>query len=235
MTDVPARLAVEGLDQHYGSAQVLRGIGLAVEPGTCLAVLGRNGAGKTTLLRCLTGLIPESRGRIALDRTELTRLSPDRRARAGLAYVPQGREIFSDLTVAENLRVAARAHGLERTDAVDEAVTLFPALRGLWHRPGGNLSGGQQQQLAIARALATRPRALLLDEPTEGIQPSIVAAIEAVIAGLKGRITVLLVEQYLDFALRVADSVVVLSRGSVVERGDPKALNPEALTRHIAV
>jgi urea transport system ATP-binding protein len=231
----PARLDVEGLDQHYGSAQVLRGIGFAVEPGACLAVLGRNGAGKTTLLRCLSGLIPASRGRIALDGTDLTRLSPDRRARAGLAYVPQGREIFPDLTVAENLRVAARAHGLDRTDAIDEAAVLFPALRGLWHRPGGNLSGGQQQQLAIARALATRPRALLLDEPTEGIQPSIVAVIETVIAGLKGRITVLLVEQYLDFALRAADAVVVLSRGSVVERGDAGSLNPEALTRHIVV
>ncbi|MGH1574717.1 urea ABC transporter ATP-binding subunit UrtE [Methylobacterium sp. P31] len=231
----PARLAVEGLDQHYGSAQVLRGVGFAVEPGACLAVLGRNGAGRTTLLRCLTGLIPASRGRIALDGIDLTRLSPDRRARSGVAYVPQGREIFPDLTVAENLRVAARAQGLERTDAVDEAVALFPALRGLWYRPGGNLSGGQQQQLAIARALATRPRALLLDEPTEGIQPSIVAAIEAVIAGLKGRITVLLVEQYLDFALRVADAVVVLSRGGVVVRGDPAALSHEELTRHIAV
>ena len=231
----PARLDVEGLDQHYGSAQVLRGIGLAVEPGACLAVLGRNGAGKTTLLRCLTGLIPASRGRIALDGTDLTRLSPDRRARAGLAYVPQGREIFPDLTVAENLRVAARAHGLDRTDAIDEAAVLFPALRCLWHRPGGNLSGGQQQQLAIARALATRPRAILLDEPTEGIQPSIVAAIETVMAGLKGRITVLLVEQYLDFALRVADAVVVLSRGSVVERGDAGSLNLESLTRHIVV
>ncbi|KST59396.1 ABC transporter ATP-binding protein [Methylobacterium sp. GXS13] len=231
----PARLDVEGLDQHYGSAQVLRGIGLAVEPGACLAVLGRNGAGKTTLLRCLTGLIPASRGQIALDGTDLTRLSPDRRARAGLAYVPQGREIFPDLTVAENLRVAARAHGLDRTDAIDEAAVLFPALRSLWHRPGGKLSGGQQQQLAIARALATRPRAILLDEPTEGIQPSIVAAIETVIAGLKGRITVLLVEQYLDFALRVADAVVVLSRGSVVERGDAGSLNLESLTRHIVV
>ncbi|WP_342164401.1 urea ABC transporter ATP-binding subunit UrtE [Methylobacterium sp. SD21] len=231
----PARLTVEGLDQHYGSAQVLRGVALAVEPGACLTVLGRNGAGKTTLLRCLTGSIPESRGRIALDGTDLTRLSPDRRARAGLAYVPQGREIFPDLSVAENLRIAARAHGLDRTGAVDEAVALFPALRGLWHRPGGNLSGGQQQQLAIARALATRPRALLLDEPTEGIQPSIVAAIEEVIAGLKGRITVLLVEQYLDFALRVADTVVVLSRGHVVARGDPGSLSHETLTRHIAV
>ncbi|MGU3385764.1 urea ABC transporter ATP-binding subunit UrtE [Methylobacterium sp. D53M] len=232
---VPARLTIEGLDQHYGSAQVLRGVGIAVEPGACLAVLGRNGAGKTTLLRCLTGLIPASQGRIALDEVELTRLSSDRRARAGLAYVPQGREIFPDLSVADNLRVAARANGLERTDAVDEAVALFPALRKLWHRPGGNLSGGQQQQLAIARALATWPRVLLLDEPTEGIQPSIVSDIETVIAGFKGRITVLLVEQYLEFALRVADAVVVLSRGSVIARGDPATLNHATLTRHIAV
>jgi urea transport system ATP-binding protein len=231
----PASLAVEGLDQHYGSAQVLRGVGFAIEPGACLAVLGRNGAGKTTLLRCLTGLIPTSRGSVRLDGTDLTRWPADGRARAGLAYVPQGREIFPDLTVAENLRVAARAHGLDRTDAVDEAAALFPALRGLWGRPGGNLSGGQQQQLAIARALATRPRALLLDEPTEGIQPSIVAAIEGVIAGLKGRITVLLVEQYLDFALSVADAVVVLSRGSVVERGDRGAVSHADLSRHIAV
>ena len=149
--------------------------------------------------------------------------------------MPQGREIFSDLTVAENLRVAARAHGLERTDAVDEAAALFPALRELWHRPGGNLSGGQQQQLAIARALATRPRLLMLDEPTEGIQPSIVSAIETVIAGLKGWITVLLVEQYLDFAIRLADSIVVLSRGAIVERSARGAISHADLTRHIAV
>ncbi|WP_375454319.1 urea ABC transporter ATP-binding subunit UrtE [uncultured Methylobacterium sp.] len=231
----PMRLDVEGLDQHYGSAQVLRGVALSIEPGACLAVLGRNGAGKTTLLRCLSGLIPASSGRIAFDGAEVGPLSSDRRARAGLATVPQGREIFSDLTVAENLRVAARAHGLERTDAIDEAAALFPALRDLWHRPGGNLSGGQQQQLAIARALATRPRLLLLDEPTEGIQPSIVSAIEAVIAGLKGRITVLLVEQYLDFAIRLADSCVVLSRGQVVERGTRGEISHADLSRHIAV
>ncbi|WP_430913037.1 urea ABC transporter ATP-binding subunit UrtE [Methylobacterium sp. sgz302541] len=231
----PMRLTVEGLDQHYGSAQVLRGVALAIEPGTCLAVLGRNGAGKTTLLRCLAGLIPESGGRIAFDGTDVASWPSDRRARAGLATVPQGREIFPDLTVAENLRVAARAHGLERTGAIDEAAALFPALRDLWHRPGGNLSGGQQQQLAIARALATRPRLLLLDEPTEGIQPSIVSAIETVIAGLKGRITVLLVEQYLDFAIRLADSVVVLSRGTVVERSERGAISQADLTRHIAV
>ncbi|HEV7440637.1 MAG TPA: urea ABC transporter ATP-binding subunit UrtE [Methylobacterium sp.] len=231
----PARLAVEGLDQHYGSAQVLRGISLAIEPGQCLAVLGRNGAGKTTLLRCLAGLIPVSRGHVALDGTDLTRASPDARARAGLAYVPQGREIFPDLTVAENLRVAARAHGLERSGAIEEAAALFPALRDLWQRPGGNLSGGQQQQLAIARALVTRPRLLLLDEPTEGIQPSIVAAIEAVLTGLKGRISVLLVEQYLDFAVRIADAVVVLSRGAVVERADRDSLDRDRLSRHIAV
>jgi urea transport system ATP-binding protein len=231
----PARLAVEGLDQHYGSAQVLRGISLAIEPGQCLAVLGRNGAGKTTLLRCLAGLISVSRGHVTLDGTDLTRASPDARARAGLAYVPQGREIFPDLTVAENLRVAARAHGLERSGAIEEAAALFPALRDLWQRPGGNLSGGQQQQLAIARALVTRPRLLLLDEPTEGIQPSIVAAIEAVLTGLKGRISVLLVEQYLDFAVRIADAVVVLSRGAVVERADRDSLDRDRLSRHIAV
>ncbi|WP_051439783.1 urea ABC transporter ATP-binding subunit UrtE [Methylobacterium sp. 10] len=231
----PLGLSVTGLDQHYGSAQVLRNVGFSIAPGACLAVLGRNGAGKTTLLRCLAGLIPTSQGRIALGETDITDMSPDRRARAGLAIVPQGREIFADLTVAENLRVAARAHGLDRTDAVDEAVALFPALRGLWNRPGGNLSGGQQQQLAIARALSTRPRLILLDEPTEGIQPSIVSAIEAVIEGLQGRITVLLVEQYLEFAVRLADSFVVLSRGGVVERGTRESLDHAALARHIAV
>ncbi|WP_375410595.1 urea ABC transporter ATP-binding subunit UrtE [uncultured Methylobacterium sp.] len=231
----PAGLAVSGLDQHYGSAQVLRNVGFSVAPGTCLAVLGRNGAGKTTLLRCLTGLIPATRGIIQLDGDTITRLPSDRRARSGLAIVPQGREIFADLSVAENLRVAARAHGLERDGSIDEAVALFPALRDLWHRPGGNLSGGQQQQLAIARALATRPRILLLDEPTEGIQPSIVSAIEGVIEGLKGRITVLLVEQYLDFAIRLADAFVVLSRGSVVETGSRESLSHDAVSRHIAV
>ena len=231
----PAGLHVESLDQHYGGAPMLRGVGLTIEPGACLALLGRNGAGKTTLLRCLAGLIPASGGRIVLDGSVLNGVSPDRRARAGLAYVPQGREIFADLTVAENLRVAARAHGLERTGAIEEAVALFPALRDLWHRPGGNLSGGQQQQLAIARALATRPRLLLLDEPTEGIQPSVVSAIEAVIAGLNGRICVLLVEQYLDFAVRLADAFVVLSRGVVVEAGARGALDHAALSRHIVV
>lgn len=231
----PAALAVSDLDQHYGSAQVLRNIGFAVAPGTCLAVLGRNGAGKTTLLRCLSGLIPVSRGAIRLDEDDITRLPTDRRARSGLAVVPQGREIFGDLSVAENLRVAARAHGLERSGAVDEAAALFPALRALWLRPGGNLSGGQQQQLAIARALATRPRILLLDEPTEGIQPSIVSAIEGVINELKGRITVILVEQYLEFAIRLADAFVVLSRGSVVEQGSREDLSHDAISRHISV
>ncbi|GJE18405.1 ATP-binding cassette domain-containing protein [Methylobacterium marchantiae] len=231
----PLGLSVSGLDQHYGSAQVLRNVSFTIEAGACLAVLGRNGAGKTTLLRCLTGLIPSSRGRITLGDIDITDLPPDRRARAGLAVVPQGREIFADLSVAENLRVAARAHGLDRTDAVDEAAALFPALRGLWNRPGGNLSGGQQQQLAIARALSTRPRLILLDEPTEGIQPSIVSAIEGVIEGLKGRITVLLVEQYLEFAVRLADSFVVLSRGSAVEQGTRATLDHATLARHIAV
>jgi urea transport system ATP-binding protein len=240
----PLGLAIAGLDQHYGSAQVLRGIDLTLAPGGCLAVLGRNGAGKTTLLRCIAGVLPASRGRINLGEAPIIHEPPHRRARRGLAYVPQGREIFPDLTVRENMLAAARAHGEERSGAIEEAVDLFPALRDLWSRNGGNLSGGQQQQLAIARALATRPRLLLLDEPTEGIQPSIVDAIERVIAGLRGRITVLLVEQYLDFALRLADAFVVLSRGSVVERGviqegtlDPqsRAEAKAALSRHIAI
>ena len=228
-------LSVEGIDLYYGAAQALRGVSLTAEAGRVTTVLGRNGVGKTSLMRAIVGQQPVRSGAIRLDGRPIQNLAPYDRARAGIAFVPQGREIFPLLTVKENLETGFAP--LKRRDRhiPGEIYDLFPVLKDMLHRRGGDLSGGQQQQLAIARALATRPRALLLDEPTEGIQPSIVAAIEAVIAGLKGRITVLLVEQYLDFALRVADSVVVLSRGSVVERGDPKVLNPEALTRHIAV
>ncbi|MPT21574.1 MAG: ATP-binding cassette domain-containing protein [Starkeya sp.] len=168
---------IEALDQHYGSSQVLRQVGLEIAPGECLAVLGRNGAGKTTLLKCVMGLIAPSAGRVLLDGADITGWSPNRRSRAGIAYVPQGREIFSELTVGENIEAAARAHGTYGTAAMAEAVSLFPVLAEMWRRPGGALSGGQQQQLAIARALVTRPRLLILDEPTEGIQPNIVAAI----------------------------------------------------------
>ena len=229
------RLSLETIDQHYGSAQVLRGVSFAVEPGQCLAVLGRNGAGKSTLLRSIIGLLPPTGGRITFDGQDITHWPPHRRARAGIAYVPQGREIFTELTVGENILTAARAHGREKGPAVEAAVTPFPVLREMWSRLGGQLSGGQQQQLAIARALVTEPRVLILDEPTEGIQPSIVQRIEAVIASLHGRLSILLVEQYLDFALSVADGFVVLSRGAVVQSGPRAAMTREALARHITV
>ncbi len=229
------RFRVESLDQHYGSAQVLRKVGFEIMPGECLAVLGRNGAGKTTLLKCLMGILPASRGRVLVDDTEISDWSSHRRSAAGLAYVPQGREIFSELTVGENIEAAARAHGTFGTDVVDETVALFPVLSQMWRRAGGALSGGQQQQLAIARALVTRPGLLILDEPTEGIQPNLVAAIKDVLASFKGRISLLLVEQYLDFAVSLADAFVVLSRGSVVEAGRMDQSSRELLSRHIAI
>ena len=226
---------VEALDQHYGSAQVLRQVGFEIVPGECLAVLGRNGAGKTTLLKCLMGLLAPTGGRVMIDGADAASWSPNRRSRAGLAYVPQGREIFSELTVGENIEAAARAHGTYGTAAMEEAISLFPVLREMWKRSGGALSGGQQQQLALARALVTQPSLLILDEPTEGIQPNIVALIGEVLRALKGRISILLVEQYLDFAVETADAFVILSRGSIVETGRAGAMSRENLTRFIAV
>jgi urea transport system ATP-binding protein len=229
------RFRVESLDQHYGSAQVLRKVGFEIMPGECLAVLGRNGAGKTTLLKSLMGVLPVSRGRVLVDDTEISGWSSHRRSAAGLAYVPQGREIFSELTVGENIEAAARAHGTFGTDVLDETVALFPVLKQMWRRPGGALSGGQQQQLAIARALVTKPGLLILDEPTEGIQPNLVAAIKDVLASFKGKISLLLVEQYLDFAFSLADAFVVLSRGAVAEAGRIESSSRELLSRYIAI
>jgi urea transport system ATP-binding protein len=229
------RFRVESLNQHYGSAQVLRRVDFEIAPGECLAVLGRNGAGKTTLLKCLMGVLPVTRGRILVDDTDITGWSSHRRSTAGLAYVPQGREIFSELTVGENIEAAARAHGTFGTPYMDEAIGFFPVLSQMWRRPGGALSGGQQQQLAIVRALVTKPALLILDEPTEGIQPNLVAMIRDVLAAFKGRISVLLVEQYLDFAVSLADSFVVLSRGSVAESGRIGNASRETLARHISI
>jgi len=229
-----ASLMVEGLDQYYGSAQALRGVTFGVPAGACVAVLGRNGAGKTTMLRSIMGLLPASAGRVLLDGVDIMSWPTHRRARAGIAYVPQGREIFPDLTVGENLRAATRPHGSGGAE-IDEVTTLFPVLREMWGRGGGQLSGGQQQQLAIARALVTKPRVLILDEPTEGIQPSIVSAIEAVITNFRGRISIVLVEQYLDFAMAAADHFVVLSRGSVVRTGDRGSIGRETLAEYIVV
>ena len=228
-------LSVHGLDQYYGGSHTLRGIDLEVPAGTCTALLGRNGVGKTTLLRCLIGELPVRSGSVQLGGEDVTRLPSYQRARRGMGYVPQGRDIFSRLTVSENLSVgeaAARGDTVPRS----ELEELFPILRTMRNRRGGDLSGGQQQQLAIARALVSRPRLLLLDEPTEGIQPSTIKEIARVLRTLLERkITIVLVEQYLDFALELAEHCAVLSRGEIVLRGRITDLDPAQVRKHLAV
>jgi urea transport system ATP-binding protein len=228
-------LDVERLDVDYGGSQVLWGAALHVRAGEVVCLMGRNGVGKTTLLRTVMGLLPARRGRITFDGTDITRWPADRRARAGIGYVPQGREIFPRLTVEENLRVARLGCG--RAGSLDEVLDLFPVLRRLLARKGGVLSGGEQQMLAIGRALVTGPRLLILDEPTEGIQPSIILEIEAAIRRIKTELglAVLLVEQYLDFAERLADAYVIMAKGAVVATGATRDLRPDQLRQHLAV
>jgi urea transport system ATP-binding protein len=228
-------LAVEGLDAAYGESQVLWDVDLTVPSGSVVCLMGRNGVGKTTLLRAIMGLMSARGGRIVLDGRDITGWSTDRRARAGIGYVPQGREIFPHLTVAENLRMSLL--GCRRAAAIDDALALFPALERLLGRKGGVLSGGEQQMLAIGRALLTRPKLLMLDEPTEGIQPSIVLEIEQAIRRIKTEmgLAVLLVEQYLDFAERLADSYVILAKGAVVAAGATRELRPEMVKQHLTV
>jgi urea transport system ATP-binding protein len=208
-------LVVKELNQYYGGSHILRDVSFEVPAGKVTALLGRNGVGKTTLLKALMGLIPVRTGQIFFENRELTRAKPYQRARAGLGYVPQGREIFARLSVEENLQMAA-------VDGIPERIyDMFPVLRQMLGRRGGDLSGGQQQQLAIGRALATKPRLLILDEPTEGIQPSIIKEIERVIRALaaSGEMAILLVEQYYDFARSLADQYLVMERGEIVARG----------------
>jgi len=228
-------LSIEGLDVAYGGSQVLWSVDLEVPAGSVVCLMGRNGVGKTTLLRSVMGLLPARRGRISFLDRDVTHASPDARARAGLGYVPQGREIFPHLTVAENLKMALLGCG--RAAALDDALDLFPALRKLLARKGGVLSGGEQQMLAIGRALLTRPKLLMLDEPTEGIQPSIVLDIEDAIRRIRKELglAVLLVEQYLEFAERLADTYVIMAKGTVVARGETRALRPEMVKKHLAV
>jgi urea transport system ATP-binding protein len=213
-------LTVSGLNQYYGGSHTLRDVAFDVPSGAVTAVLGRNGVGKSTLLKCLAGLLPVRSGVIGFDGVDVTRLPPYARARLGLGYVPQGREIFPRLTVEENLRLglATKPAGAPVPPRIFE---MFPVLAGMLHRRGGDLSGGQQQQLAIGRALAMDPKLLVLDEPTEGIQPSIIKDIERAIRRLaaEGEMAILLVEQYYDFARSLADRYVVLSRGEVVKAG----------------
>lgn len=231
-------LQVEHLNQYYGSSHTLRGVSLAVEQGQCMALLGRNGVGKTTLLKCLMGVLPVARGTVTWNGRDITRFKPHRRAQAGIAYVPQGRDIFARLTVEENLMMGMAT--LPRSEAArigGEVYELFPVLKEMLGRRGGDLSGGQQQQLAIARALLQRPQLIILDEPTEGIQPSIIKDIERVIRLLRerGDIGILLCEQYFDFARALADRFVVLSRGEVVASGTADEMDGEHIRRHLAV
>jgi urea transport system ATP-binding protein len=228
-------LQIESLDHHYGSAQSLRGVSLEIGPGQCLSLLGRNGAGKTTLLRCLTGVLQPSGGRITMNGTAITGWPSFRRVRGGIGYVPQGREIFADLSVGENLIVSQRAHGKRSSATLDEVCTLFPVLRTMWRRRGGDLSGGQQQQLALGRALMGEPELLVLDEPTEGVQPSIVKLIEDAITSLKGRMSILLVEQYYDFARQLADRYVVLNRGAVAASGDGADMDRDNVRQYLSI
>ncbi len=230
-------LQVQGVDLHYGAAIALRRVSIQARPGRVTCILGRNGVGKTSLLRAVTGAHPITSGRIVWDGADVTRLPIDARARRGIAWVPQGRDIFPLLTVRENLETgfAVLPRGARRVD--DEIFELFPILRTMLRRRGGDLSGGQQQQLAIARALVTKPRLLALDEPTEGIQPSIIKDIGRVIALLRsrGEMAILLVEQYYDFARELADWLCVMDRGDVVLEGAPGGLDEGEVRRRLSV
>ena len=230
-------LEVNAIDLHYGAAQALRGISLSAAPGTVTCVLGRNGVGKTSLLRALIGEHPISAGRIVWEGADITGLKPYERARRGIGFVPQGREIFPLLTVEENLKTGFGP--LKRDDRYipDDVFSLFPVLQSMLGRRGGDLSGGQQQQLAIGRALVMRPKLLLLDEPTEGIQPSIIKDIGRAISYLRslGNIAIVLVEQYLDFACELGDNFAVMDRGAVKYSCDRSNLDPGEISRQMAL
>jgi urea transport system ATP-binding protein len=229
-------LVVAGLNQYYGGSHILRELAFEVPAGKVTTLLGRNGVGKTTLLRTLMGLVPARTGEVRFGSADLTRALPEDRARAGLALVPQGREIFGRLSVAENLEMGLA--GRPRGERVPERVfELFPVLRQMLGRRGGDLSGGQQQQLAIGRALAMRPRLLILDEPTEGIQPSIIKDIERAIRTLAGSgdMAILLVEQYYDFARSLADQYLVMERGEIVQRGRGADMRAEGVRERMSI
>src|SRR5712672_526948 len=230
-------LDVNSVDLHYGAAQALRSVSLTAEPGKVTCVLGRNGVGKTSLLDALAGQHPITRGTITFDGADLTRLKPSERARRGVAYVPQGREIFPLLTVDENLKTGFAPLRREDRTIPDDVFSLFPVLNGMLSRRGGDLSGGQQQQLAIGRALVMRPKLLLLDEPTEGIQPSIIKDIGRAISYLRnlGNIAIVLVEQYLDFACELGDNFAVMDRGAVKYACDRSNLDASEISRQMAL
>src|SRR6187399_1887909 len=230
-------LNVDNISLYYGAAQALRGVSITAEPGKVTCVLGRNGVGKTSLLRAMVGQYPIRDGSITFDGADLGPLKPYERARKGIGFVPQGREIFPLLTVEENLKTGFAPLKRDDRSIPDDVFSLFPVLNNMLRRRGGDLSGGQQQQLAIGRALVMRPRLLLLDEPTEGIQPSIIKDIGRAISYLRnlGEMAIVLVEQYLDFARELGDHFAVMERGSIVYACDKAGMDEGALKRALAL
>ena len=229
-------LSVDGVNQYYGGSHILRGVGFEAKLGEVTVVLGRNGVGKTTLLKSLMGRVPVKTGTIQLDGVDITRDTPYERVRKGVGYVPQGREIFGRLTVEDNLQMGL-AYKKGGTKIPAELFELFPVLKQMINRRGGDLSGGQQQQLAIARALAARPKLLILDEPTEGIQPSIIKDIGRVIRMLadRGTMAIILVEQFYDFAAELADQYLVMERGEIIRRGRGKDMEAEGVRQLMSI
>jgi len=229
-------LHIEGLNQYYGGSHILRDVAFEAPAGEVTVVLGRNGVGKTTLLKSLMGVVATRSGTMALDGQDLAGLAPYQRVRRGVGYVPQGREIFGRLTVMDNLRMGLASRPA-RSTLPEELFELFPVLAQMRGRRGGDLSGGQQQQLAIARALAPGPRLLLLDEPTEGIQPSIIKDIGRVIRTLadRGTMAIVLVEQFYDFAAELADRYVVMERGEVIAKGAGKDMAADGVRALMSV
>ena len=233
-------LAVDNVCTGYDESTILKGVSIAVPERKAVALLGRNGVGKTTLLNTILGTVPTQSGTIRFSGEEIHRMPADRRARMGIGYVPQGRDIFPGLTVWENLNVSLRvsgSRGIEAEKRLDSVYGLFPVLKEMLKRKGGVLSGGQQQQLAIGRALLLDPKILILDEPTEGIQPSIIDQIEDAIYAIrkKGEMSVILVEQYIDFARNACDSFYILERGSVVQQGEIAKLDDDMVEKYLTV
>lgn len=232
-------LSMQGIDAGYGESPVLRNVDLEVKPGQVVCLMGRNGVGKTTMMRTIMGLIRPMRGTISFEGENITTWATSRRARAGLGYVPQGRGIFPYLTVYENLLMGFEATPSRTPEksSLEEVYDLFPMLKEFRHRQAGMLSGGQQQQLAFARVLVRRPKLLLLDEPTEGIQPSIMAEIEELIIRLhkEGRMAILLVEQFMDFALSVGNAFYVMETGSIVMQGEAGEFEAERAKEYLAI